>query len=87
VKSHLLIVDLSASAIGIFWEFLLDIFFIYFSNRYHESPLYTPHALLPSTTTPTSWPLHSPVLGHMIFTRPRASPPIDGRLGHPLLHI
>ena len=26
-----------------------------------------------------------PVLGHMIFTRPRASP-IDGQLGHPLLH-
>ena len=23
----------------------------------------------------------------MIFTRPRASPPIDGQLGHPLLHI
>ena len=23
----------------------------------------------------------------MIFTRPRASPPIDGRLGHPLLHM
>ena len=30
---------------------------------------------------------HSPVLGHMIFTRPRASLPIDGRLGHPLLHM
>ena len=26
-------------------------------------------------------------LGHMIFTRPRASPPIDGWLGHPLLHM
>jgi hypothetical protein len=23
----------------------------------------------------------------MIFARPRASPPIDGRLGHPLLHM
>ena len=23
----------------------------------------------------------------MIFTRPRASPPIDRRLGHPLLHM
>jgi hypothetical protein len=23
----------------------------------------------------------------MIFTRPRASPPIDGQLGHPLLHM
>jgi hypothetical protein len=36
---------------------------------------------------PASWPLHSPVLGHMIFSRPRASPPIDDRLGHPLLHM
>jgi hypothetical protein len=23
----------------------------------------------------------------MIFTRPKASPPIDGRLGQPLLHM
>ena len=30
---------------------------------------------------------HSPVLGHIIFARPRASPPIDGCLGHPLLHM
>jgi hypothetical protein len=43
--------------------------------------------LLPNPPTRASWPWHSPVLGHMIFTRPRASPPIDGRLGHPLLHI
>ena len=44
-------------------------------------------ALLSNLPTPASWPWHSPVLGHMIFTRPRASPPIDGRLGHPLLHM
>ena len=25
--------------------------------------------------------------GKKIFTRPRVSPPIDGRLGHPLLHM
>jgi hypothetical protein len=25
-------------------------------------------------------------LGHIIFARPRASPPNDGRLGHLLLH-
>ena len=46
-----------------------------------------PSTLLPNPPTPTSWPWHSPVLGHMIFTRPRASPPIDGQLGHPLLHM
>jgi hypothetical protein len=32
-----------------------------------------------------SW--HAPILGHRTFTGPRASPPIDDRLGHPLLHI
>jgi hypothetical protein len=26
-------------------------------------------------------------VGHMIFAIPRASPPIDGWLGHPLLHM
>jgi hypothetical protein len=44
-------------------------------------------ALLPNPPTPASWLWHSPVLGHMIFARPRASPPIDGRLRHPLLHM
>ena len=31
--------------------------------------------------------LASPILGHRIFRRPRASPPIDDWLGHPLLHM
>jgi hypothetical protein len=34
-----------------------------------------------------SWPWYSPVPGHIIFARPRASSPNDGRLGHPLLHM
>ena len=46
-----------------------------------------PTALLPHPPTPASWPWHFPVLGYIIFTRPRASPPIDGQLGHPLLHM
>jgi hypothetical protein len=50
-------------------------------------PLYPPLALLPPSPTPASWPWHSPVLGHMIFAIPRPSPPIGGRLGHPLLHM
>jgi hypothetical protein len=72
---------------------LLDIYYIYISNAIpfprflSESPLYTPLALLPYPPTPASWPWNSPVLGHIIFTRPRASPPIDGQLGQPLLHM
>jgi hypothetical protein len=63
-------------------------FFIYISNAILKGP-YTlpPPAMLPNPPTPASWPQHSSVLGHMIFTRPRASPPINGRLGHPLLHM
>jgi hypothetical protein len=54
---------------------------------YPESPLYPPPSLLPNPPTPASWPWHSPVLGHIIFTRKRASLPIDGQLGHRLLHM
>ena len=70
-------------------KFLLDIFFIYISNASLKVPytLSFPLPLLPNPPTPTSWPWHSPILGHMIFAKPRASPPIDGRLGHPLLHM
>ena len=71
---------------GIFFLILLDIFFICISNDFPKA-LYPPPALLPNPPTPTSWSWHSPVLGHMIFARPRASPPIDGQLGHPLLHM
>jgi hypothetical protein len=50
-------------------------------------PILSPPTLLPNSPTPASWRWHSLVLGHMIFTRPRASPPIDGQLGHPLIHM
>ena len=55
-------------------------------------PLWKPPtpSLLPLLTkppTPASWPWHSPTLGHWAFTGPRASPPIDDRLGHSLLHM
>jgi hypothetical protein len=53
---------------------------------YQKSPIPSP-ALLPNSPTPSPWIWHSPVLGHIIFARTRASPPIDGRLGHPLLHM
>jgi hypothetical protein len=50
-----------------------------------KTPYPLPLPLLPSPPTLTSWPRH--LLGHRIFTGPRASPPTDDRLGHPLLHM
>ena len=51
-----------------------------------KSPIPSP-SLLPNPPTPASWPWHFPVLGHMIFARPRASPPNDGWLVHPQIHM
>jgi hypothetical protein len=56
------------------------------------SPLKTPYPLLPlplliNPPTPVSWPWQSPLLGYRTFKGPRASPPIDDQLGHPLLHM
>jgi hypothetical protein len=60
-----------------FFSLLLQFFIRYFLHLhfkcYPESPLYPPLALLPNPPTPASWPWHSPVLGHIIFARPRAS--------------
>jgi hypothetical protein len=54
-----------------FWFFfLLDFLNLHF-KCYPKSSLYPPPALLPSPPTPTSWPWHSPVLGHIKFARPR----------------
>jgi hypothetical protein len=52
-----------------------------------KTPVPSHLALLTNSPTPTSWPWHSPTLGHRTFTGPRAPPPIDDRLGHPLLHM
>jgi hypothetical protein len=71
-----------------FFFFLFIKYFLHLHVKcYPQSPLYPPSALLPNPPTPASWPWHSSVLGHMIFARPRASPPNDVRLGHPLLHM
>jgi hypothetical protein len=68
--------------------FLLDIFFIYISNAIpFPSFLSSLPALLPNLPTPPSCPWHYPVLGHIILTISRATPPIDSQLGHPLLHM
>ena len=41
----------------------------------------------PQPTHSSSWPWHIPILGHRTFKGPRASPPIDDRLGNPLLQM
>ena len=72
---------------------LLDIFFIYTSNviPFPSFPSENPHPLppppAPQPTHSHSWFWHSPILGRRAFTGPRASPPIDDRLGHPLIHM
>jgi hypothetical protein len=41
----------------------------------------------PHLPTPASLPLHSPTMGLRTFTGPRASPPVDDQISHPLLHM
>jgi hypothetical protein len=60
--------------------FLLDTLFIFqiLSPFLVSSPkIPYPLSLLPNLPTPASWPWYSPILGHRIFIRPRASSPID----------
>jgi hypothetical protein len=50
-------------------------------------PCLLPTPPAPQLTHSHSWSWHSPILGHRTFIGPRASPPLDDRLGYPLLHI
>jgi hypothetical protein len=52
-----------------------------------KPPIASPYSLITNPSSPVFWPWHSPTLGHLAFTGPRASPPIDGRQGHALLHM
>ena len=52
-----------------------------------KSPIPSHLPVLTNLPTPTSWPWHSPILGHTALTGPRASPPTDDQEGHPLLHM
>ena len=75
------------AACTLYFLFFIRYFLHLHTKCYLQSPLYPTPSLFPNLPTPASWPCHSPVLGHMIFTRPRASPDIDCRLGHPLLYM
>jgi hypothetical protein len=86
----------SASPLYFFKGFVLFVIFLtifitYFLHLhfkcYHESPLYHPPALLPNHPLPLLGPDVPLYWRHMIFTRPRASPPNDGWPGHLLLHM
>jgi hypothetical protein len=74
-------------SVSVFYFFFLRYFLHLHFNCYLETLLYSPPTLPPNPPTPASWPCPSPLLGHVIFTSPRSFPPIDGRLGNPLLHM
>ena len=65
-------------------------------SSFQVSPLEIPYPILPLPASmrvllhppiPDSSPWHSPTLRHQALPGPRASPPIDVRQGHPLLHM
>jgi hypothetical protein len=86
--THETFLEIKTTLLMLIFPFFLSRYFLRLQFKcYPESPLYPPLTLLPSPPTPASWPWHSPVLGHIIFARPRASPPTNGLLGHPLLHM
>jgi hypothetical protein len=73
-----------------FYYYLFSLFTFQMLSPFLVSSLKIPYAPLLPAPQPThshflAWP--SPILGHRIFARPRASPPIDGQVGHPLLHM
>jgi hypothetical protein len=69
-------IKLNGDNCGSDWLFNFFIIFLLYINFkcYPESSLYSPSALLPYRTTPTSWLWHSPVLGHKKFAMPRGLP-------------
>ena len=84
--------------INFYFYFLLVILFTYilnvipcswFSPQKNPTSYHLPclHEGAPLSPTPALPPYHSPTLGQPAFTRPRASPLIDARQGHPLLPI
>jgi hypothetical protein len=56
----------------VLFKFFIRYFLHLHFKCYPKSPLYPPPALLPNSLTPISWSLHSPVLRHIKFARPRS---------------
>jgi hypothetical protein len=74
----------------LFLFFFLYIFFIYISNVIFFPDFATKnHIFPPSSICSPIYPLLLPglTLAHKAFTGPKASPPFDDQLGHPLLHM
>jgi hypothetical protein len=70
VEIYFKIHKLETQKIQFLTQFLLEIFLIYISNAVPKVPsTLSALALLPNPPTPTSWPWHSPVLGHIIFAK------------------
>ena len=71
----------------IYFYLIFSLFIFQMLSPFLVSPYPLPKPLQTNTPTPTSRPWYSPTLGHRAFTGPKASPPIDDRLGHTLLHM
>jgi hypothetical protein len=71
--------------------FVFSLFTFQMSSPFLVSPPKIPYPLptppAPQPTHSHSWSWHSPILEHRAFTGLRASPSINDRLGHPLLHM
>jgi hypothetical protein len=70
----------------ILYIYLLDMFSFHISNvilspnfPFQNPPIPSPSPLLTNTPTPASLSWHPPILGHQVFTGPRASPLIDDK--------
>jgi hypothetical protein len=70
----------------LFFSFLSDVFFIYISNAIPKVP-YTLPLPAPQTTHSHFLALAFTCTGAYDVLKTRASPPIGGQLGHPLLHM
>jgi hypothetical protein len=59
----------------LFFQFFIRYFLHLHFKCYPANPLYPPQTLLPYLPTLTSWPWHSPVLGHIKFAITRGLSP------------